>query len=94
MKEKLKSYEFWLSVVSAVLVVLQAVSTKVDIPHITEVMTAFLGALSVAGILKRNKVKDGAVAETVDGEEVNVQLPKSQEARDGSTSSKDDSQKD
>ena len=35
MKDKLKSYEFWVSVVSAVLVVLQTLSMKLDIPRIT-----------------------------------------------------------
>ena len=58
MKEKLRSYEFWVSLISAVLVVLQTMSLKVDIPHITEITTAFLGALSVAGILKKSKSED------------------------------------
>lgn len=53
MKEKLRSYEFWVSVFSAVLVVLQTLSTQINIPHMTEVMTAFLGALCVVGILKK-----------------------------------------
>ncbi len=75
MKDKLKSYEFWVSVVSAVLVVLQTLSMKLDIPRITEFTTAFLGALSVAGILKKNKVKSNAAAETADGGEVGEVLP-------------------
>ncbi|MDE5616241.1 MAG: hypothetical protein K2I78_00465 [Clostridia bacterium] len=75
MKDKLKSYEFWASVISAILVVLQTLSIKLDVPQIAEFTTAFLGALSVAGILKKSKVKSGAVAETTDGGEVNVVLP-------------------
>ncbi|MDE6757668.1 MAG: hypothetical protein K2J89_00150 [Clostridia bacterium] len=70
MKEKLKSYEFWVSVISAVLVVLQTMSTKLDIPHVTEVMTAFLGALCVAGILKKTKAKDEDISQTADSREV------------------------
>lgn len=58
MKDKLRSYEFWVSLISAVLVVLQTMSLKVDIPHVTEITTAFLGALSVAGILKKSKTED------------------------------------
>ena len=58
MKEKLRSYEFWVSVISAVLIVIQAMSLKIDIPHVTEITTAFLGALSVAGILKKNKTDE------------------------------------
>ena len=58
MKDKLRSYEFWVSLISAVLVVLQTMSLKVDIPHVTEITTAVLGALSVAGILKKSKTED------------------------------------
>ena len=53
MKEKLRSFEFWVSVFSAILVVLQTLSTQINIPHTTEIMTAFLSALCVVGILKK-----------------------------------------
>ncbi|MDE6473548.1 MAG: hypothetical protein K2L70_00405 [Clostridia bacterium] len=53
MKEKLKSYEFWVSVVSAVMVVLQSISLKFDLPYIQEVVMGFLGVLAVAGIVKK-----------------------------------------
>ena len=42
MKEKLKSYEFWVSIVSAVMVVLQSLSLKFDLPYIQESVTGFL----------------------------------------------------
>ena len=53
MKEKLKSYEFWVSVFSAVMVVLQSISLKFDLPYIQEIVMGFLGALAVAGIVKK-----------------------------------------
>lgn len=74
MKDKLKSYEFWVSVISAVLVVLQTMSMKIDVPHITEITTAFLGALSVAGILKKSKAQDDEAVEDTDKGEKNTDL--------------------
>ena len=59
MKEKLKSYEFWVSIVSAVMVVLQSLSLKFDLPYIQESVTRFLGILAVAGILKKSKTPIG-----------------------------------
>ena len=53
MKAKLKSYEFWGSVISAVMVVLQSISLKFDVPYIQEVVMGFLGVLAVAGIVKK-----------------------------------------
>lgn len=53
MKAKLKSYEFWVSVISAVMVVLQSISLKFDVPYIQEVVMGFLGVLAVAGIVKK-----------------------------------------
>lgn len=66
MKEKLKSYEFWVSVASAIMVFLQTLSLKIDMPYITQATMGFLGALTVAGILK----KSGAVIGTNDGSDI------------------------
>ncbi|MDE6604417.1 MAG: hypothetical protein K2K85_00145 [Clostridia bacterium] len=63
MKEKLKSYEFWVSIVSAVMVVLQSISLKFDLPYIQEIVMGFLGVLAVAGIVK----KDPPTDDTYDG---------------------------
>ena len=89
MKEKLKSYEFWVSVISAVLVVLQTMSTKIDIPHVTEVMTAFLGALCVAGILKKTKAKDEEASGTANSEEVKNDTPNENNIQDDDQNNKD-----
>lgn len=56
-KEKLKSYEFWVSVASAVMMLLQTISIKINIPYINEVTMAFLSLLTVTGILKKTPVK-------------------------------------
>ena len=55
MKAKLKSYEFWVSVVSAIMVVLQSISIKFDLPYIQETVMGFLGILAVAGIIKKKE---------------------------------------
>ncbi|MDE6614514.1 MAG: hypothetical protein K2K24_03290 [Clostridia bacterium] len=73
MKDKLRSYEFWVAVISAVLVVLQTMSMKIDVPHVAEITMAFLGALSVAGILKKSKV-DEEPAESTEDKEVDTDL--------------------
>ena len=59
MKEKLKSYEFWVSIVSAVMVVLQSLSLKFQLPYIQEVVMGFLGILAVAGIVKKSDPPNG-----------------------------------
>ncbi|MDE5655124.1 MAG: hypothetical protein K2I46_05895 [Clostridia bacterium] len=61
MKEKLKSYEFWVSIVSAVMVVLQSLSLKFDLPYIQETVMGFLGILAVAGIVKKSDPPTGSV---------------------------------
>lgn len=57
MKEKLKSYDFWVSVASAVMVLLQTISIKIDVPYVNEITMAFLSLLAVTGILKKNGTK-------------------------------------
>lgn len=56
---KLKSYGFWMSLVSAVFVFLNTLGMKMDIPYLTQITTAFLGILAVAGIISRPSGGDG-----------------------------------
>ena len=51
MKQKIKSYEFWMSLVS--LVALIAGSLGADVPHLTEICTAIVGVLVAVGIVKK-----------------------------------------
>lgn len=78
MKEKLKSYEFWVSVASAVMVLLQTISIKIDVPYVNEITMAFLSLLTVTGILKKSG-KSAAVA-TQEPDESQLQEP-----QDGAT---------
>ncbi|MGN0797500.1 MAG: hypothetical protein ACI4M5_04760 [Christensenellales bacterium] len=56
MKEKLKSYNFWLSVISAILVALSSINGELNIPYIDKVMTAVLGVFAVSGIVSKPKI--------------------------------------
>ncbi len=72
MINKLKSYEFWVSVVGALTVVLHGISTKLDIPYISQTMMTLLGALALGGILKRSskpETNDDNTGEETDGKE-------------------------
>mgnify|MGYP001029239222 CR=1 FL=1 len=72
MINKLKSYEFWVSVVGVLTVVLQGISTKLDIPYISQTMMTLLGALALGGILKRSskpETNDDNTGEETDGKE-------------------------
>ncbi len=84
MKEKLKSYDFWVSVASAVMVLLQTISIKIDVPYVNEITMAFLSLLAVTGILKKNSAKtvESQTAED-DGEVVQETQPTAQDNADG-----------
>ncbi|MGN0771840.1 MAG: hypothetical protein ACI4MI_04575 [Christensenellales bacterium] len=58
MKEKLKSYNFWLSVISAILVALSAINGELNIPYIDKVLTAVLGVFAVSGIVSKPKTDE------------------------------------
>lgn len=51
MKNRLTNYNFWISIVSAVLLILQAFDIQFDIAYINEIVTAVLGLLVVIGII-------------------------------------------
>ena len=50
-KNRLTNYNFWISIVSAVLLILQAFNFEFDIAYISEIATAVLGLLVVIGII-------------------------------------------
>lgn len=68
MKEKIKSYEFWVSVASAIMVLLQTISININIPYINEITMAFLSLLTVAGILKKTKTNESDIQSQVNDE--------------------------
>lgn len=62
-KNRLTNYNFWISIISAVLLILQALKIEFDIAYINEIATAVLGLLVVIGIISdptRYTVKDGS----------------------------------
>lgn len=50
-KNRITNYNFWISIVSATLLILQAFDIKLDIANINEIVTALLGLLVVIGII-------------------------------------------
>jgi len=50
-KNRFTNYNFWISIVSAVLLILQAFEFQFDIMYINEIATAVLGLLVVIGII-------------------------------------------
>lgn len=53
MKNKLKSYSFWIAIASSVMIFLQTLGTQIDIPHMDSVINAFLGIFVVLGIIDK-----------------------------------------
>ncbi len=51
MKQKLRSYEFWMSLASAVALVASLLGA--DVPYVREVCSAVIGLLVVIGIVKK-----------------------------------------
>lgn len=51
MKDKLKNYGFWLSLAGAIVIFLQAVGIRMNVPYVNEIITSFMGILVVLGII-------------------------------------------
>ena len=50
-KNRFTNYNFWISIFSAVLLILQALKIEFDIAYVNEIFTAVLGLLVVIGII-------------------------------------------
>lgn len=50
-KNRLKNYNFWISMFSAILLILQALKIEFDVAYVNEIFTAVLGLLVVVGII-------------------------------------------
>lgn len=82
-KARLKSYGFWVSMASAVMVFLNTLGLKVDIPYLSQVTTAFLSILVIAGIISKpgeppaatgaEEAEEGAAEEDAAEEDVNAE---------------------
>ncbi len=62
MKEKLKSYEFWVSVVSAVMVVLQSIS-QIRLAVYTRSSYGILGSIGSGGYSQEKDLPTGELSE-------------------------------
>lgn len=68
-KNRLTNYNFWISMFSAVLLVLQALKIEFDIVYINEIFTAILGLLVVIGIISdptRTTIKNVEISKKVE----------------------------
>ena len=51
MKGKFRNYGLWISIISAVLMLLQAIGLLFDLPYVNEIITSILGVLVTLGII-------------------------------------------
>jgi len=106
-KNRLTNYNFWISIFSAVLLILQALKIEFDIAYVNEIFTAVLGLLVVIGIISdptRTTVKSTEnilktetkhqteEVEVVEKEKVNETLPNEQENEVDNVNNKNDFQ--
>jgi len=78
-KNRFTNYNFWISIVSAVLLILQAFEFQFDIMYINEIATAVLGLLVVIGIINdptKTSVKvENNVAKKENKKETKKEIP-------------------
>lgn len=51
----MKNYSFWIAVASSIMIFLQTLGTKIDLPYIDSVFNAFLGIFVVLGFIDKPK---------------------------------------
>ena len=59
MKGKFRNYGLWISIISAVLMLLQAMGLKFDMPYVNEIITYILGVLVTLGIISNQSDGNG-----------------------------------
>ncbi len=67
--KRYKSYNFWLSVISAVMVLLASLSDKINLPYIDGVLKALLGVMAVSGIVSKPATGDDTQDKSNENEE-------------------------
>lgn len=63
-KEKIRNKGFWISLVSAAVMILQAFGLKIDAPVVNEILTGVLGILVILGIVSDPSSGGGYLDET------------------------------
>ena len=97
-KNRLTNYNFWISMFSAALLVLQALKIEFDIAYVNEIFTAVLGLLVVIGIIsdptrttiKSNETKVNYEVENETLKEEKTELKSKEEKIDLPTIEKDE----
>jgi uncharacterized membrane protein len=64
MRDKLKSVNFWLSVIGGLILLIQSFGVKIDAPAANEALTLISGALILAGVLRPDKSAGGDGADS------------------------------
>lgn len=77
-RNRLTNYNFWISIVSAVLLILQAFEFQFDIAYINEIATAVLGLLVVIGIIS-DPTKAYSKEETLKAQNIETPAVKEEE---------------
>lgn len=75
-KNRLTNYNFWISIVSASLLILRAFDIKMDIANINEIVTAVLGLLVMIGIVNdpTHSVKENSTEKSSKNSKQNEQV--------------------
>lgn len=91
-KNRLTNYNFWISIVSAILLILQAFKFEFDVLYINEVATAVLGLLVVIGIISDpTKAKQSEKSQSVEEKAKNEpEIPSDKENEINDVFNKDD----
>lgn len=91
-KNRLTNYNFWISIVSAILLILQAFKFEFDVLYINEVATAVLGLLVVIGIISDpTKAKQSEKSQSVEEKAKNEpEIPSDKENENNDVFNKDD----
>lgn len=61
MKEKIRSYDFWVSMIGGILIVVKLLFDRFDLPFAQEILTGFLGVMCAAGMIKKPSHANDAV---------------------------------
>lgn len=85
-KNRLTNYNFWISIFSAVLLILQALKIEFDFIYINEIFTAVLGLLVVIGIINdptRTSVKTTETTQKIETKQETLPTDKEDETNNG-----------
>lgn len=64
LKEKVKNYGFWISLCSAVMLVISNFGLEIDVPYVEEIISSILGVLVILGVISNPKEGKGYIDST------------------------------